>query len=368
MQKLERFRVLLVDAEARRRGAVAQALRAAGHEVTECSKAASALDYLANNGYDVVIADVQLPSASGPDLIAAIAARGVEVVIIMLTDARSAVVGIECLRAGAVDCVIRPFHTDDLLLRIGRAVERHALLEETRCHRQALEARLDQHSQDMRRLFLGAVESLASALEARDPHTRGHSARVADLAAAIALPLRLSEARREKLRIAGLLHDIGKIGIPDDVLKKPGRLTRRERALIQMHPLIAVSILSPVLADSETVTIIRHHHERIDGAGYPDRIAGDDIHVGARILAAADAYDAMTSKRPYRAAYTRERALEEMRDCAGRQLDTEVVSVFHMLLHTRANDRNRTSRPADAAGMADKLDAGSSDLPPAEFG
>jgi len=346
LEKPEPFRVMVVDAEPRSRCSLVHALRSARHEVTEFGDAHEALDRLAQGDHDVVVADACLPSMSGVELLAAIAARGVDVVVIMVTPAESALAGIECLKAGAMDYVTRPFEPEDLLLRIGRGMERRSLLEERVRHQQDAEARLTRSSQDIKRLFLGAVESLACALEARDPHTRGHSARVADLASAIALPLRLAEHQRERLRIGGLLHDIGKIGIPDDILKKPGRLTRRERAQIQTHPLIAVSILSPGLADSETIAIIRHHHERIDGSGYPDGISGEEIPIGARILAATDTFDAMTSKRPYRPAYSREQALEEMRHCAGLQLDTEVVRVFHMLLQARSNQRNH--KPANS--------------------
>jgi CRISPR-associated Cas5-like protein len=225
---------------------------------------------------------------------------------------------------------------------------RRELLDDRLSYQQQAEARLAQWSHEQRWLFLAAVESLASALEARDPCTRGHSARVADISIALALALGLPEKERERLRVAAVLHDIGKIGIPDDVLKKPGRLTRSERAQIQMHPMIAVRILSPVLADAQTVSIIQHHHERLDGTGYPDGLAGSDIPVGARIIAAADAFDAMTSERPYRPAYNRARALDEMRIHAGTQLDTDVVHAFHMMLRRRENGAgDERAKPAE---------------------
>ena len=354
MSEPEPFRVVVVDADQRSRSLLVEAARSAGHEVTEFGDAQAALAAIPEGGYDVLVADAYLPGTHAVEFLSAIVSRHVEVsVIMMVAGAESALTGIECLKAGAMDYVTKPFEPEDLLLRITRAVERRSLLDEQRGHRQELETRLGQYSHDMRRLFLGAVESLACALEARDPNTRGHSARVSELGTAIALPLRLSEGQREKLRVAGLLHDIGKIGIPDDILKKRGRLTRSERTQIQMHPLIAVNILSPALADPETVAIIRHHHERVDGSGYPDGIGGEEIPAGARVLAAADAFDAMTSKRPYRAAYSREQALEEMRRCAGLQLDTDVVSVFHMLLYARANHRNR-EKPSDPESKEDQ--------------
>jgi putative nucleotidyltransferase with HDIG domain len=346
LEKPEPFRIMVVDGDPQSRSSLVETLRSAGYEVTEFADAHAALDRLAQGDHDVVVADADLPVLSGVEFLAAIKARGVDVVVIMVTTGAMTLTGTECVKAGAMDFIIKPFETGDLLVRVTRAIGRRELLDERVRYKREAEARLAQSSHELRRLFLGTVESLASALEARDPNTRGHSARVADLATAMALPLRLAEEQREKLRIAGLLHDIGKIGIPDDVLKKPGRLTRRERAQIQMHPVIAVGILSPVLADPETVAIIRHHHERVDGNGYPDGIAGQEIPIGARILAAADTFDAMTSKRPYRDAYTGEQALVEMRGAAGRQLDTDVVRVFHMLLRGKSDNRN--NRPANS--------------------
>ncbi|HUT74224.1 MAG TPA: HD domain-containing phosphohydrolase [Armatimonadota bacterium] len=350
MKESEILRIMIVDADSSSRALLGDIMRSAGYEVAEFGSAHESLQAMKQGAYDLVVADVRLPEMNAPDFLAALAASGVDVAAVMITEPELAIAGIECLRAGAVDCVARPFDREDLLLRIRRAVERHWLLEENQRYRQELETRLGQYAHDTRRLFLGAVESLASALEARDPHTRGHSARVADLAVAMALPLGLSDEQRERLRVAGQLHDIGKIGIPDGVLKKTGPLTRRERAQIQMHPIIAVGILSPVLADAETVAIIRHHHERVDGAGYPDGLAGAKMPLGARVLAAADAFDAMTSERPYRAAYTREHALDEMRRCAGLQLDTAVVSAFHVLLQRRENGKDQDPPPDASAG------------------
>ena len=341
MRPSETLRAMVVDSDSSSRSLLAHTLRSAGYEVSAFDTAQAGLEALEAAAYDVIVADACLPTLSGADFLAAVTTREVDVSVVMVIPADSPLTGVECLNAGAMDYVTRPLVTEDLLARVGRAIERRTLLDERLRYEQRVEAQTAQSSHDQRRLFLGAVESLASALEARDPHTRGHSARVADLSIALGLALGLSEKRREQLRIAALLHDIGKIGIPDKVLNKRGRLSGGERAQVQMHPMIAVRILSPVLADSETVAIIQHHHERIDGSGYPDGLAGDDAPVGARVLAAADSFDAMTSERPYRAAYDRTQALDEMRRCAGTQLDSEVVDAFHMMLRRRENGRNR---------------------------
>ncbi len=175
---------------------------------------------------------------------------------------------------------------------------------------------------------LAAVKSLASALEARDHYTRGHSENVTDLAVATAEAMGLGAETVLTLRTAGLLHDVGKLGIPDEVLHKQTQLTEQEWELIRAHPAVGASLLSSTLLPQEIVPVVEHHHEHYDGTGYPHGAAGDEIPLTARILAVADAYDAMTSPRPYRPAMTHEQALAELRAQAGAQFDPEVVKVF----------------------------------------
>jgi len=172
------------------------------------------------------------------------------------------------------------------------------------------------------------LTALSSAIEARDPYTRGHSARVTTLAEGVARWLGWTEARIETLRIGGALHDIGKLTVPGRILSKPGPLTEEELESIRMHPEAGARLIEPIQAVRHALPYVLHHHERWDGAGYPHRLQGDAIPVEARVLAVADAFDAMTSDRPYRQALSEQHALVELERCSGNQFDPDLTQAF----------------------------------------
>lgn len=182
--------------------------------------------------------------------------------------------------------------------------------------------------EDMKKSFMTSILSLASALEAKDPYTRGHSNRVAVYATVVARRLGIDEDRVELIRQMALMHDIGKIGISDSIINKEGRLTDAEFSAIKRHPIVGVQIIQPLMTYNSDISLVRSHHERYDGRGYPDGISGEDIPLEARILAVADTFDAMTSDRPYRVAMSREAALEEIERNSGRQFCPKVVEAF----------------------------------------
>ncbi len=182
--------------------------------------------------------------------------------------------------------------------------------------------------------FVGTIRSLAETIDAKDTYTRGHSERVSLYAEAIARGLGLQGPKLQTIRYAGYLHDVGKIGIPDAILSKPGKLTEEEYHVIQKHPVLSEKILSPVKFPFPVQSIVRHHHERYDGNGYPDKLAGEEIPLGARILFVADAYEAMTSDRPYRKALSTQRALSELENNMGTQFDRRVVEVFARIIRS----------------------------------
>ena len=191
------------------------------------------------------------------------------------------------------------------------------------------------YAEDVRTLYAqlqrGIYQSLlglANALEAKDVYTRGHSERVGASSRELALRIGMSTAEADVVARAGLLHDIGKIGIPEGLLRKPGPLTPEEWSIMRRHPVIGAQIVAPFEFFTTGALVIRHHHERVDGSGYPDGLAGSGIPLGARIVAIADVYDALTSDRPYRPAMSMETALAEVRAQAGRGLDGELVQVF----------------------------------------
>ena len=201
---------------------------------------------------------------------------------------------------------------------------------------------------DLEALFVGAVETLVATVEAKDIYTYGHSARVSKLAGRIAQQMGLPEEQQERIKIAGLLHDVGKIGIPEAILSKPGKLTDEEWGHIRSHPQIGESIIRQMGSEhvADLCPLVRHHHERLDGSGYPDGLAGEAIPLGARILAIADAYDAMTSNRPYRPPFPSEDAMAELRANAGRQFDERAVEAF---VEIRAEQRPDAAQAALAA-------------------
>lgn len=202
----------------------------------------------------------------------------------------------------------------------------------------ALAARINQvadsiHS-EREKLLLDTIESLVAALEAKDPYTFGHSSQVSSLTVAMSHQLNVKEADIFQFRIAALLHDIGKIGIPDQILNKPGFLDIEERKSIEQHPVIGAKILAGIPALSQVTKIVRHHHARWDGTGYPEPLAGNEIPLGARIIAVADSFQAMTSDRTYRAGMLATVALVELKRCAGTQFDPDVVAAFAAISST----------------------------------
>ncbi|EAX47344.1 metal dependent phosphohydrolase [Thermosinus carboxydivorans Nor1] len=183
-------------------------------------------------------------------------------------------------------------------------------------------------SSEREEMLLSAIESLVAALEAKDAYTYGHSSQVSAIASAIGRQIGLSEQELFNVRIAALLHDIGKIGVPDQILNKPGRLDETERQTIEQHPVIGAKILAGIPALARVTDMVKHHHARWDGKGYPEALAGEEIPLGARIIAVADAYQAMTSDRPYRSGMAADVAMAELRRYAGSQFDPKLVAAF----------------------------------------
>lgn len=186
---------------------------------------------------------------------------------------------------------------------------------------------------DMRREHLSTIHALAAAVEARDPYTEKHSKRMAEYAVATAKKLGLSMDKTETIQYAAILHDIGKVGIDDEILGKPGSLTEKEWSKVKEHSSIGADILSRISSFREASKLVYYHHERYNGEGYPEKLRGEDIPIGARILAVVDAYDAMTSKRPYRPAYSPQRAVAELKKKMGTQFDKKVVEAFLKVLN-----------------------------------
>jgi putative two-component system response regulator len=328
-------RVLVVDDEAYIREIICRKLCSEGYACDDAGDAESALAKLEGDSYDCVLSDINMPGMDGIQLLRTIRQTDGDVAVIMITGAPDLDGALEAMRLGAYDHLAKPLNLAQLTLTVERAIEQKRLIAENREYQRNLETMVEERTDqlreandELRRLFMGSIKALAQALEAKDEYTQGHSARVAEVAVGIAQYLSLAENEINDMWLAGFLHDIGKIGIQESVLNKPGKLTAGEWDLIQQHPVLAERILCPIEELSDVIKIVRHHHERFDGSGYPDGLKGGAIPLGARILSVADAYDALTSKRPYRDALSHENAVAVLEEAAGSQFDPVIVRAF----------------------------------------
>ena len=275
---------------------------------------------------DVFIADVSSADLDIFDLLEKISLISPDTDVLLISDSGDISFIKDALRAGAFDCMIRPLKTGELEKRLSDLfVNRRKRNIDSVKKRYELELEKNREQVDY---IMGIVESMIFALEARDQYTRGHSERVTKFAVKLAETMNCEPEFVDMVRHASRLHDIGKIGIDDSILKKPSRLSDAEMDLMMGHPNVGENILKPVRYLSHIIPIIRHHHERFDGDGYPDGLKSDEIPLAARIIAVADTFDAMRSSRPYREKMQLEPVLEELKRVAGSQLDPVIVQSF----------------------------------------
>jgi putative two-component system response regulator len=321
--------ILLVDDEAMIRQLLSQKLSPEGYRCEQAANAEQALEKLKKDGsIELVILDIKMPGKSGTELLPEIKAKYPDTAVIMATAVDDASIAINCMKAGAYDYVTKPFNLEEVGFSVKRALEKRRLELENRDYQQHLEQKVEEQAQKIRASFFNAITALAYALEAKDVYTSGHSQRVTEISVAIAKHLGLPSETIEKIRLAGLVHDIGKIGVREAVLNKPGSLSDEEFEHVRLHSVTGERILQPIVDDGEILKAVRHHHERYDGTGYPDGLKGEQIPQLARIIAVADTFDAMTSERPYRKALTKDVACAEVERCRGTQFDPEAADAF----------------------------------------
>ena len=321
---------LVVDDDAQVRRSLARVIQAHGLATAEASSGAEALAILESQGeIPIVISDIYMPEMDGVAFLREGLRRYPDTAFVMLTGVAEVTTAVECLKLGALDYISKPVLVEEVQARVDKALEKRDLVLQNRFYQQHLESRVRELDRRNKQSLINGVQTLVHALEAKDAYTSGHSTRVSRYAVKTAVQLGYTGERLEQVRLGGELHDIGKIGTREDILNKPGPLTAEEFEHIKGHAALGERILAPTLAESPTVLrIVRSHHERMDGGGFPDGLVGAQIPAEARIVAVVDAFDAMTTNRAYRPSRTPADAIDELRRCVQTHFDPEVVDAF----------------------------------------
>ncbi|HMI47312.1 MAG TPA: HD domain-containing phosphohydrolase [Gemmatimonadaceae bacterium] len=343
-------RILVVDDEETIRLALRKFLRSRGYEVEIAGSGDHALQILDEQSFSLMLCDVRMPGMTGVQVVPQAIARDQDLAIIMLTAVNDAATATEVLSSGASDYLMKPVELADLQQAVVRALQKRTeLMEQHRLDKVIREevalrtVELEREKESLRLMSISIAETLINAMEAKDLYLRGHSQRVAELAGQLAQELGLEETVCEDLRVAGRLHDVGKIGIREAVLNKPGRLTEDEFEHVKQHVRIGLEILAPLFHIKQPLKYVEHHHERWDGVGYPLGLSGESIPLGARILCAADTFDALTSKRAYREPLEPLAALEHLRVDVGKQFDPSVYDALVSVVTKRVASQSDAS-------------------------
>jgi putative nucleotidyltransferase with HDIG domain len=328
-------RILIVDDEPSITKLLAEMLRHEGYSCLECQSGQDALHLMNTQGFDAVLCDIRMPGISGLDLLRIARNKHPRLAFVMVTGVDDARVGVQSMKEGAGDYLVKPLNLKAVLVSVNQVLERKKFESELENYRLHLEETVLQRTAQLRKAmwqieqtYDETLQALAAALDLRDNETAGHSQRVMAYAVEIAKVMGCSKKQLKTIARGALLHDAGKIGIPDAILRKPGPLTGEERAVMEKHVQVGYSLLNHIRFLVGAAEIVLTHHERFDGKGYPQGLLGGEIPLGARIFAVADTLDAMTSDRPYRRALTLAVAREEITQESGKQFDPEVVSAF----------------------------------------
>ncbi len=328
-------RILIVDDEEIICSILARRLTGEGYSCAKAHNGKEALHLFYKDAFSLIISDIKMPEMTGIELLQKVKAIDPKMKMIMVTAYPEIDLAVNAMRLGAYDFIIKPADLDLIVMSVKKALESKRLEEEIEAYHNRMEelveertSKLQQSYRTLKKAHLDSVKVLAEAIDAKDPYTRGHSDRVKRMSLTIARKMGFSEERLESLEYGALLHDIGKIGIKDEVLQKQTPLSSEEYQYIQEHPLIGVKIIEGVEFFKDKIPMIRHHHEHYDGNGYPDGLAGEAIPIEARIISLPDAFDAMTSTRPHRHMMPLQDVLAELERFKGKQFDPKVLDIF----------------------------------------
>jgi putative nucleotidyltransferase with HDIG domain len=324
-----REKILIVDDEDAIRSLFVEALNELGYD---CDVAKNGLECLEKfyrvRDYDVVLLDVQMPELNGIETLKKLKSYSPDLSVIMVSASREIENVRAALKEGAYDYVFKPFNFIDVDTVIRRALERANLIKANKDYQKNLERKVADQTKQLVRLYSGTLEAMILALDLREHETGHHSYRVTEYALNLGRHLKLDDSELSVIAKGALLHDIGKIGVPDNILLKPDKLTDEEWELMKQHAHLGYELLNKIEFLEESSLIVYTHHERYDGKGYPQGLAGDEIPLGARIFSVVDAFDAMTSKRVYKKAMPFEEAVERIGEASGTQFDPVVVDTF----------------------------------------
>jgi response regulator RpfG family c-di-GMP phosphodiesterase len=320
--------ILIVDDEQAITSVCSIQLEIDGHRCVTATSAAEAMERLEETEFDVVVTDVKMPEMSGLELLKLVKQHDPEIQVILITGNPDVGSAVEAIRSQVDDFLIKPFELSQLSHAVNRALEHRFLIRENRRYSSELEAQVRKQAKQIERLFLDGLAALAAAIEARDRYTGGHVSRVTRYALSTGAEMGLDQQQMWNLWLGSLFHDVGKLAIPDAILNKPGPLTEEEYDEIKRHPELGVRIVERISFLVPASRAILHHQERWDGRGYPGELNGDEICVEGRILAVADAFDAMLTDRPYRSGRSEDLAVEELKRCSGTQFDPAVIQAF----------------------------------------
>ena len=320
--------ILIVDDDAQVREVLHQIFLSASYDCLLAGNGQEGLDVFRAARPPLILTDLKMPVMDGIALIEGVRREDTDTAIIVLTGAPDVRTAIDSLKLGAYDFIMKPVNVDELLFAAERALERRQLLIERREYHTLLERRVEEATRELQNAYRATLEALGSALDSRDVGTEAHSRRVHGYALATARTFGVPEADIPDLEHGVLLHDIGKIGIPDAILLKAGPLTPEQWQIMRRHPEIGKRLIQGVPFLRGAIPIVYCHHEKWDGSGYPRGLKGEEIPLGARIFSVVDAFDAMTFDRPYSKAVPFEAAYTEIKRCTGAHFDPAVVEAF----------------------------------------
>ncbi len=320
--------VLIVDDEIYIQEILKSTLEDADFECVTVNSAETALSTLASQKFDLVFTDIMMPGKPGTELLRDIKAFYPNIIVIMLTAIDSAGTAIESIHLGAYDYIVKPFNLDQVLIAANRGLDKLRLENASREYQRYLEQMAEERSAETRRLFYSMTQAFLRLLDLKIPFNEGHALRVAEKSRYVARELRMTEDGVRKVYLAALLHDVGMILVEDVLLNKQGSLTEEEQRYIQSRLSHVDEVLKPVLDDEEVLKFIRHNRERFDGTGYPAHLKGNLIPLGARVISVAEAFDAITSGRPYRLPRSPQEAIKELARCSQSQFDPQIVTIF----------------------------------------